>query len=187
MVVREEKSEILDSLHLKCFEWSNESLQNILLHEVRLKLMELSENMTAVYRTQRKSELVAWTCVPGQQIRLPSTVIMNSNSQKKFIDDIYIYLQPKTRAWHNMHGLPYCKGYLFYGPPSTRKTSLCIAVAGYFKLKIYILSLNNMIEDDLNSLVLTLPAQCILLLEDVNIQKFANPCTAEAGNIVPIY
>ncbi|EED11654.1 mitochondrial chaperone bcs1, putative [Talaromyces stipitatus ATCC 10500] len=166
VVVREEKSEILD---------------------IRLKLAELSENMTAVYRTQRKSESVAWTRAPGQRMRLPSTVIMNSNSQKKFMDDIHVYLQPKTRAWHNARGLPYRKGYLFHGPPGTGKTSLCIAAAGHFKLKIYILSLNNMTEDDLNSLVSTLPAQCILLLEDVDTQKFANPRTAEAGNIVSTY
>jgi chaperone BCS1 len=110
---------------------------------------------------------------------------MNSDLQEKFFGDVHAYL--RTMKWYKHRGLPYRRGYLFHGPPGTGKTSLCIAAAGHFKLKIYILNLDNMTQDGLDNLLSTLPAQCILLLEDIDTQKFATSRTIEPGNIVPTY
>jgi replication-associated recombination protein RarA len=54
-------------------------------------------------------------------------------------------------------GFLYYKDYLFYGPFGIGKTSLCITMVDHFKLKIYILSFNNIIEDNFNSLISILP------------------------------
>lgn len=52
----------------------------------------------------------------------------------------------------------------------TGKSSLSFAIAGYFKLKIYIVSLNNpaMSEENLGTLFTELPKQCVVLLEDID-------------------
>ena len=65
---------------------------------------------------------------------------------------------------------PYRRGYLLYGPPGTGKSSLSFAVAGYFKLKIYIVSLNSsaMNEENLGTLFADLPKKCVVLLEDID-------------------
>lgn len=67
-------------------------------------------------------------------------------------------------------GIPYRRGYLLYGPPGTGKSSLSFAIAGYFKLKIYIVSLNSpaMNEENLSTLFTDLPKQCVVLLEDID-------------------
>lgn len=52
----------------------------------------------------------------------------------------------------------------------TISSSLSFAVAGYFKLKIYIVSLNSpaMGEENLGTLFGELPNQCVVLLEDID-------------------
>jgi chaperone BCS1 len=80
------------------------------------------------------------------------------------------YLHPYTRRWYSNRGIPYRRGYLLYGPPGTGKSSLSFAIAGYFKLKIYIVSLNSlaMNEENLGQLFSELPKQCVVLLEDID-------------------
>lgn len=57
-----------------------------------------------------------------------------------------------------------------YGPPGTGKSSLSFAIAGYFRLKIYIVSLNSpaMNEESLGTLFADLPKKCLVLLEDID-------------------
>jgi mitochondrial chaperone BCS1 len=57
-----------------------------------------------------------------------------------------------------------------YGPPGTGKSSLSFAIAGYFRLKIYIVSLNSpaMNEENLGTLFADLPKKCLVLLEDID-------------------
>lgn len=71
---------------------------------------------------------------------------------------------------YSNRGIPYRRGYLLYGPPGTGKSSLSFAIAGYFKLKIYIVSLNSlaMNEENLGTLFAELPKQCVVLLEDID-------------------
>lgn len=80
------------------------------------------------------------------------------------------YLHPYTRRWYSNRGVPYRRGYLLHGAPGTGKTALSFAIAGYFKLRIYILSLNSfsMSEEILAFLFADLPEQCVVLLEDID-------------------
>jgi mitochondrial chaperone BCS1 len=55
--------------------------------------------------------------------------------------------------------------------------SKSFAIAGYFKLKIYIVSLNSpaMNEENLGTLFSELPKQCIVLLEDIDTAGLTHP------------
>jgi chaperone BCS1 len=61
-------------------------------------------------------------------------------------------------------------GILFHGPPGTGKTSPTFALGGVFNLSIYCVSLNDvgLTEEHLATLFSSLPARCIVLLEDVD-------------------
>jgi chaperone BCS1 len=182
VVVREE-TELVDSLLLSCFGRNNECLQEI-VHEAQLEFAELGDNMTPVYRTQvNRDSSATWARAPSQRRRLLATVIMNADWQEKFMDDMIAYLRPETQAWHDERGLPCRRGYLFVGPPGTGKTSLCIAAASRFRLPIYVLSLNNITEGDLNHLISNLASRCILLLEDIDTQRFAYTRTPDSDGI----
>lgn len=78
VVVREE-TELVDSLLLSCFGWTNKCLQEI-VHEAQLEFAELGDNMTPVYRTQvNRDSSATWARAPSQHRRLLATVIMNAD------------------------------------------------------------------------------------------------------------
>jgi chaperone BCS1 len=64
--------------------------------------------------------------------------------------------------------VPYRRGYLFYGPPGTGKTSMCLALAGHFKLELYTLSGTGVKDDELGKMFAALPPKCLILLEDID-------------------
>ncbi|KAL2176141.1 uncharacterized protein P884DRAFT_203681, partial [Thermothelomyces heterothallicus CBS 202.75] len=80
------------------------------------------------------------------------------------------YLNPATRRWYANRGIPYRRGYLLHGPPGTGKSSLSLALAGFFKMRIYIVSLSSVTanEENLATLFADLPRRCVVLLEDID-------------------
>ena len=46
------------------------------------------------------------------------------------------------------HGIPWRRGYLFYGPPGSGKTSLVTALAGRLHKSIYVINLSSPAMND---------------------------------------
>jgi len=67
-------------------------------------------------------------------------------------------------------GIPYRRGYLFYGYPGTGKSSFIFALAGELMMSICVIRLNDkdMNDDQLNDLLNSAPPSSILLIEDVD-------------------
>lgn len=110
-----------------------------------------------------------WSRRPVQQDpRSMDSVMMEDKKKASLLQDIGAYLESKQ--WYQDRGIPYRRGYLFYGPPGTGKTSLCMALAGHFKLPLYLISLSRPHLDDswLEKLFDALPKQCLVVLEDVD-------------------
>ena len=143
-----------------------------LLAECRAAFVKNDENRTVIYRGGLKPGTAepAWTRCVSRVSRPFSTVVLDEEVKKNLLDDMRDYLHPYTRRWYSNRGIPYRRGYLLYGPPGTGKSSLSFAIAGYFKLKIYIVSLNNpaINEENLGTLFTELPKQCVVLLEDID-------------------
>ncbi|KAM7191149.1 hypothetical protein V8F33_009020, partial [Rhypophila sp. PSN 637] len=78
-------------------------------------------------------------------------------------------------------GIPYRRGYIFYGPPGNGKTSFTLAIACYFGLPLYILHLGDLQPDELRSLVFILPRYCVLLLEDIDTVRFRGDGAVDSG------
>jgi mitochondrial chaperone BCS1 len=68
-------------------------------------------------------------------------------------------------------GIPYHRGYLLYGPPGTGKTSLVSALAAHFGLSIYVINLTDFTDRRLMSAVNQVPANSVLLFEDIDCMK----------------
>ncbi|KAK0121995.1 hypothetical protein ONS95_010263 [Cadophora gregata] len=160
-----------EEISISCFGRNPATLKD-LLDECRKEFSKSDENRTIIYRGGLKSGTAepAWTRCISRISRPFSTVVLDEDVKAKLLADMSEYLHPYTRRWYSNRGIPYRRGYLLYGPPGTGKSSLSFAIAGYFKLKIYIVSLNSpaMNEENLSTLFTDLPKQCVVLLEDID-------------------
>jgi len=160
-----------ENISISCFGRNPELLKE-LLDECRSAFSKSDLNKTIIYRGGLKpgSAEPTWTRSVSRVSRPFSTVVLDSDVKQKLLDDMTDYLDPLTRRWYSNRGIPYRRGYLLFGPPGTGKSSLSFAIAGYFKLKIYIVSLNSMAmnEENLGTLFAELPQRCVVLLEDID-------------------
>jgi mitochondrial chaperone BCS1 len=150
--------------------------------------MKKDERKTVIYRGTTKSGSTepTWQRCMARTSRPFSTVILNEKLKKDLIDDVTDYLNPNTRRWYANRGIPYRRGYLLYGPPGTGKSSLSLALAGFFKMRIYIVSLSSITasEENLASLFAELPRRCVVLLEDIDTAGLTH--TREANGQPPV-
>lgn len=160
-----------EEISISCF-GRNPWVLKELLHDARVQFMKRDEAKTLIYRgtVRAGSTEPTWQRMMARVSRPFSTVILNEQVKQDLIDDVTDYLNPATRRWYANRGIPYRRGYLLYGPPGTGKSSLSLALAGFFKMRIYIVSLSSIssTEENLASLFAELPRRCVVLLEDID-------------------
>ncbi|KAI1211315.1 BCS1 N terminal-domain-containing protein [Annulohypoxylon truncatum] len=160
-----------EEISISCFGRDPWILKELLL-EARQQYMQKDEHKTLIYRGTLKpgSMETTWQRCMSRATRPFSTVILNEKVKQELIDDVTDYLDPATQRWYANRGIPYRRGYLLYGPPGTGKSSLSLALAGFFNMRIYIVSLSSITanEENLASLFAELPRRCVVLLEDID-------------------
>lgn len=160
-----------EEISVACFGRDPKILKDLLL-EARAQFMKRDEAKTLIYRGTLRagSTEPTWQRMMARVSRPFSTVILNEKVKQDLIADVTDYLNPATRRWYANRGIPYRRGYLLHGPPGTGKSSLSLALAGFFKMRIYIVSLNSIssTEENLASLFAELPRRCVVLLEDID-------------------
>ncbi|KAI1472831.1 BCS1 N terminal-domain-containing protein [Daldinia caldariorum] len=160
-----------EEISISCFGRNPWILKELLL-EARQMYLEKDERKTQIYRgtSRPASTEPTWQRCMSRASRPFSTVILNEKTKQNLIDDVADYLCPATQRWYANRGIPYRRGYLLYGPPGTGKSSLSLALAGFFKMRIYIVSLSSITanEESLASLFAELPRRCVVLLEDID-------------------
>ncbi|KAI0026189.1 BCS1 N terminal-domain-containing protein [Xylariomycetidae sp. FL0641] len=160
-----------EEISISCFGRNPWILKELLL-EARQMYMERDKQKTLIYRgtTRGGSSEPTWQRCMARASRPFSTVILNEKTKQDLIEDVTDYLCLATQRWYANRGIPYRRGYLLYGPPGTGKSSLSLALAGYFQMRIYIVSLSSITanEENLASLFAELPRRCVVLLEDID-------------------
>ena len=124
------------------------------------------ERTTTIFRPAGQ----AWDAGITRPSRTLNAVTLDASVKESLVKDIETYLTPATKRYYANRGIPWRRGFLFYGHPGCGKTSFTNALAGHFKLNVYMLSLSNKAFTDrmLEQLFEQLPAKCIVLLEDID-------------------
>ena len=110
-----------------------------------------------------------WDYVKGYAPRLLDSVVLDPGQKEHLLQDVATFRMSKQR--YSRLGVPYHRGYLLYGPPGTGKTSLVSALAAHFGLCIYSLNLADFNDRTLMSAVNLVPANSVLLFEDIDCMK----------------
>lgn len=138
-------------------------------------------NVTTVYRptdlsaearrtSYSRSRNGVWSVGANRPARSLDSVALDDSTKLPLVGEVADYLTPEHQRFCANRGYPYRLGLLLYGPPGTGKISFCVALAGHFKLDVYILGLSDkgMCDECLETLFAELPAKCIVLIEDLD-------------------
>ncbi|BFZ57667.1 hypothetical protein PYCC9005_004720 [Savitreella phatthalungensis] len=161
------KSERLESISI-----STPALSPHILHgfitEARDHYSRIDSSRTVVYSGNQYGN---WNRLHSRPSRSLDSVIMDAKVLRDLVADISSYLADDTERWYAERGIPYRRGYLLYGPPGTGKSSLTLALAGQYRLPVYLISLTikGMNDEGLLELLGNMPRRAILLLEDVDV------------------
>ena len=117
-----------------------------------------------------------WDLVEGYSPRLLESVVLPPGEEKNLVQDIERFRTSRQR--YARLGIPYHRGYLLYGPPGTGKTSLVSAIAAHFSLSIYCFNLAEFNDRSLMNAVNQVPANSLLLFEDIDCMKSSSTRSA---------
>jgi mitochondrial chaperone BCS1 len=110
-----------------------------------------------------------WDYVEGYLPRGLMSVVLQRGEKECLLEDVAQFRRSKER--YQQLGVPYHRGYLFYGQPGTGKTSLVSALAAHFGLSIYVINLADFNDRALMSAVNQVPANSVLLFEDIDCMR----------------
>jgi hypothetical protein len=122
--------------------------------------------------TARKALLFTTSTYGWTGVRLPKrpieSVILPRGHREDVIADFDNFMRSESH-YINV-GIPWHRGYLFYGAPGNGKTSIALAMANHYGMHLYSLSLSSVKDDaKLTELVNGIESNSLLLIEDVDV------------------
>ncbi|KAI8806145.1 P-loop containing nucleoside triphosphate hydrolase protein [Cladochytrium replicatum] len=140
-----------------------------MVEQARLMSVEKDKMKTIVYVADNQYwSGNGWRRSRARPTRALSTVVLEEGLAESIVEDIKEFYD--SEKWYADRGIPYRRGYMFYGYPGTGKTSLVTALAGELQLNIYLLNMSGsgLTDERLTQLMMSTASRCILLIEDVD-------------------
>ncbi len=106
-------------------------------------------------------------------------MILKAGEKEGLVQDIEQFKAAQQR--YRKLGVPYHRGYLFYGPPGSGKTSIVSALAGHFGISIYAINLTDFNDKSLLKAINDVPTKSLILFEDIDCMKTGKARPDEEG------
>ncbi|KAH9967184.1 P-loop containing nucleoside triphosphate hydrolase protein [Russula dissimulans] len=144
------------------------SILDSLILEARQKWMSSRNDKIDIFASASESFNCEWRRVASRPKRPLNSIVLDEGVQELILEDARDFL--KSKQWYAERGIPFRRGYLLYGAPGSGKTSIIHGLAGELGLDVYIISLskNGLDDSSLNTLISSLPEQCIAIMEDID-------------------
>ncbi len=158
-----------------------------LLGRDRKIALELIDEARKVATADQADKLITYRSAPYGEWKLGAialkrkfdSVILPRDTSKALISDIQTFLD--SEEWYLDRGIPYRRGYLFYGEPGNGKTSVINAIATHFNMGLGMVNLRADSDDEsLIEAISNMPPNTIILLEDIDC---ATPSTDDTEKI----
>jgi chaperone BCS1 len=136
-----------------------------LLEDARNLSLPLSEPKISIKASSRHGE---WCHRPRRTLRNLDSIILRNGLIESVTDDFQRFLSSKQ--WYFERGIPYRRGYLFYGPPGNGKSSLILGLASHFQFDLCTLNLraHDFTDEDLLFAIAHVEPHSLILIEDID-------------------
>ena len=139
-----------------------------LINEAKIWQKNINQSKIQIYRWCANSEY--WRRDLEIQKRSFDTIILDSKTKEKILNDVQDFSSPETKAWYKKHCIPFKRGYLLYGPPGTGKTSIIHGIGSLLSKDINKINLvaPKLCDDSLQLAVNNVEEGSIIVMEDVD-------------------
>ena len=100
--------------------------------------------------------------------RIKNSLILENQNLEEIVTDIKDF--KANQSWYQEKGIPWRRGYLFYGPPGSGKSAAAHVLASELEMDVYVLNLANVAVSDegLIAMLTDMPNSGLLILEEID-------------------
>lgn len=111
---------------------------------------------------------VAWNLLRSIRPRPLESTVLAKGVLDRLVDDMRVFMSRQPE--YCKKSIPYRRGYLLFGEPGNGKTTTVLALASFFGLNVYILSLASlgMTDIGLMTILQTVQDSSVILIEDID-------------------
>jgi chaperone BCS1 len=161
-----------NAIVLRTIGWSLEPLRKFIKTCHNFKIDNKSGTTTVYFSSGNQRDPYTggeWSSVVKAARKL-DTIDIDDDLKADLVSDAEHYYSAESKRFFADCGIPYRRGYMFWGPPGTGKTSFSAALAAHLSCDIYIINLatGDISDGRLHRLFLALPRKCIVVIEDID-------------------